>query len=337
MGSRARVAAAACVAASGLLFGGVGSAVAVADPGQTTGGDTSGRQTDAASSADDRPDTGESEGDPSRSDREGDKRDGAAGSRGDQESGDDAEPAVREDDGTVDPDDGTVDPKAEADPEVPPRDEDGEKEPPPPCCDDGEDDCWPWPWPWPQPDTDPPHSGSDGGYPGRPPVELPFPVPPVGLPPEFPPPVGEPIEPEIVDTVPGVGVAGGFSGAPVSVPVLVVAPTGLGPGPTGLGAGPAGGGGSSLPAAPRQGPAEPPRVREPQPATVGGAATLPASSFRVGYGEYLRSAGMAQIAVLAVPGLLGILVLTGAGGFVGYRQAKAGHAVRHSGVGRYMN
>ncbi len=331
MGSRARVAAAACVAASGLLFGGVGSAVAVADTGQPTSGDTSDRQNDATPSADGGPDSGESEGDPSRGEREGDKRDGTAGSRDEPGSGDEAEPAVREDDAAVDP-------KAEDEPGVPPRDEDGDKEPPPPCCDDGEDDCWPWPWP--QPDTDPPQSGGDGGgYPGRPPVGLPFPVPPIGVPPEFPPPVGEPIEPEIVDTVPGVGVAGtGLSGAPISVPVLVVAPTVLGPGPAGLAAGPTGSGaGSSLPAAPRQGPAEPPRVREPLPATAGGPATLPASSFRVGYGEYLRSAGMAQIAVLAVPGLLGILVLTGAGGFVGYRQAKAGHAVRHSGVGRYMN
>ena len=331
MGSRARVAAAACVAASGLLLGGVGSAVAVADPGQTTSGDTSDRQNDAGSSADGRTDTGESEADPSRGGRDGDERDGAAGSRGDQGTGGDAEPAVREDDATVDP-------KAEGEPEVPPRDEDAEKEPPPPCCDDGEDDCWPWPWP--QPDPDSPQSGNDGGgYPGRPPVGLPFPVPPIGVPPEFPPPVGEPVEPEVADTVPGVGMAGtGLSGAPVSVPVLVMAPTGPGPGPTGLGAGPAGGGaGSSFPAAPRQGPAQPPRVREPPPPTAGGTAALPASSFRVGYGEYLRSAGMAQIAVLAVPGVLGMLVLTGAGGFVGYRQAKAGQTVRHSGAGRYMN
>ncbi|MDZ4235463.1 MAG: hypothetical protein U1C73_17275, partial [Dietzia sp.] len=133
---------------------------------------------------------------------------------------------------------------------------------------------------------------------------------------------------------PGVGVGGsGSSGAPVSVPVVVMAPTGLGPGP-----GPSGGGaGPSLPAAPRQGAAEAPRVREPLPATPGSSVAPPASSYRVGYGEYLRTAGIAQIAVLAVPGLLGILVLTGAGGLVGYRQAKAGHAVRTGSIGRYMN
>jgi hypothetical protein len=57
----------------------------------------------------------------------------------------------------------------------------------------------------------------------------------------------------------------------------------------------------------------------------------------VGYGEYLRSAGISQIAVLALPGVAGILVLTGAGGLLGYRQAKAGHAVRTGRVARFTN
>ena len=64
---------------------------------------------------------------------------------------------------------------------------------------------------------------------------------------------------------------------------------------------------------------------------------MPASGSRVGYGEYLRSAGISQIAALALPGLAGILVLTGAGGLLGYRQAKAGHGVRSSGIARFMN
>ena len=58
--------------------------------------------------------------------------------------------------------------------------------------------------------------------------------------------------------------------------------------------------------------------------------------YRIGYTEYLRSAGLPQVAALAVPGLVGILVLTGAGGMVGYRQAKAGHAVRVGGSARFM-
>jgi hypothetical protein len=92
-----------------------------------------------------------------------------------------------------------------------------------------------------------------------------------------------------------------------------------------------------LPAAPRQGTAEPPPARQPLPATAGTNVAIPASSYRVGYGEYLRTARTSQIAALAVPGLAGILVLTGAGGFVGYRQAKAGRGVRLIGTVRFMN
>ena len=77
--------------------------------------------------------------------------------------------------------------------------------------------------------------------------------------------------------------------------------------------------------------AEPPAGRVSPPANVGSNAAVPNSSYRVGYTEYLRSAGLPQVAALAVPGLAGILVLTGAGGLVGYRQAKAGHAVRDGG------
>ena len=99
----------------------------------------------------------------------------------------------------------------------------------------------------------------------------------------------------------------------------------------------AGGGVAGLPAAPRQATAAPPRARQPLPASAGSNVTMPATSYRVGYADYLRTAGVSQIAALALPGLAGLLVLTGAGGLVGYRQAKAGHVVRPSGVARFMN
>ena len=73
------------------------------------------------------------------------------------------------------------------------------------------------------------------------------------------------------------------------------------------------------------------------PAGSGSNAVTPAVSFRAGYGEYLRSAGMPQVAALAVPGVLGMLLVSGAGGFVGYRQAKAGQAVRTRGTARFLN
>jgi len=73
------------------------------------------------------------------------------------------------------------------------------------------------------------------------------------------------------------------------------------------------------------------------PASVGGNVAMPASSYRIGYPDYLRNAGLPQLAALAVPGVAGMLILTGAGGFVGYRQAQAGQAIRTSGIARFVN
>ena len=91
----------------------------------------------------------------------------------------------------------------------------------------------------------------------------------------------------------------------------------------------------TLPGAPRPDTTEPPAGREPLPANVDSNAAVPAS-YRVGYTEYLRAAGTSQLVALAVPGVAGILALTGAGGFVGYRQAKAGHIVRTGGAARFV-
>jgi hypothetical protein len=60
------------------------------------------------------------------------------------------------------------------------------------------------------------------------------------------------------------------------------------------------------------------------------------ASYRAGYGEYLRTAGVAQMAAVAVPGVMGILALTGAGGLLGYRQARAGRTVRAGGSARFV-
>lgn len=65
-------------------------------------------------------------------------------------------------------------------------------------------------------------------------------------------------------------------------------------------------------------------------------AAMPAS-YRAGYGEYLRTAGMPQVIAVAVPGATGIMLLTGAGGLIGYRQARAGRAIRASSSGRFTS
>ena len=120
--------------------------------------------------------------------------------------------------------------------------------------------------------------------------------------------------------------------APIALPVIVVPPVGVGAGVGGAG-GPGSPGGP--PGLPRALSAEPLTKNIP-PANLGGNVARPASSYRIGYTEYLRSAGLPQVAALAVPGLAGILVLTGAGGLVGYRQAKAGHTVRVGSTARFM-
>ena len=80
---------------------------------------------------------------------------------------------------------------------------------------------------------------------------------------------------------------------------------------------------------------EPNAVRERPPASVGNATEAPAS-FRVGYPEYLREAKTGEVAALAVPGVVGLLVLTALGGVVGYRQARAGHLVHAAGTARFL-
>jgi hypothetical protein len=140
--------------------------------------------------------------------------------------------------------------------------------------------------------------------------------------------------PTVVDAEPGVGIAAvQLPIAPITLPVIVAPVTGLGGG----GGGSRGAGEPALPGTPRGVTAEPPKGREPLPANVGSNAAVPAASYRIGYTEYLRSAGLSQVVALAAPGVAGMLVLTGAGGLVGYRQAKAGHAVHTSGTARFVN
>lgn len=346
MGSRARMAAAACLVASGLLTGGGGAATASADPGQSTGDENSSRKSDApgrksdTSSGTRRHDAGTS-GNGSGPVREKGADGADRPDRPDRVDRSDRDlPGLEDRESPVGKEGQIGDPAPDLDPEVPADDglddiaregqQAADRKLWPPCCENPEQD-WDCP-PWPDPDTDEPPT-SESGSGGRPEVDLPVGLP-FTIPPEFSPSVGEPIDPDVVDAVPIGGVAeSGTPGNLVSVPVLVPTPSGAGPRP-GPGTGRAG---SPLSNRPRQGTAEPPPARQPPPATAGSNVAVGASSYRVGYGEYLRAAGLSQIAVLAVPGLAGILVLTGAGGLLGYRQAKAGHAVRTSGIARYMN
>jgi hypothetical protein len=319
---RVRAAASACLVASGLLISGVGGAIALADPGQGHG-----RSDDRTGPDDRRGD--DSVGDIVRrafglDDDGGQKAENASpGQRPDTRWGNGRGPSHGP----------------------------GEKEPPrtgtetPPTKTPTTKPCPPTKptdpsTPPEQPGPSFPESGGGGGGGGieQLPGYKPPSVPDMQLPDELQPaPPGLPGTPGVLEAGGGVVAAGAPVGAavPIALPVIVAPPLGLG---IGVGGGPAGGGASAglPPAAPRGVPAQPPAGRSTPPANVGSNAAVPNASYRIGYTEYLRTAGLPQVAALAVPGLVGIMVLTGAGGLVGYRQAKAGHAVRVGGSARFM-
>lgn len=164
----------------------------------------------------------------------------------------------------------------------------------------------------------------------------------------------EPIQP-FIDAVTGLATAAAeLPFAPITMPVIV-APVGTpGAGGGGGGAGVGGVGNGRPGVGPRPGMPESPRVTgkpggkpasPPAPAEntqnapvfAAGAGAAPAPSYRAGYTDYLRAAGLGEVAAVAVPGVTGILALVGAGGLLGYRQARAGHTVRASGTGRFMS
>ena len=127
-----------------------------------------------------------------------------------------------------------------------------------------------------------------------------------------PPPVAPP-RPVIPTVIPPVVVAppqaGGRLGSQVHVPTSIVAgaPPGMrGPAPT--------------PAAP--------------PATGPVPAEIPAT--RLGYQQYVRTAKVTDMAVAALPGVAGLLLMTVSGTVIGHRQASAGHMLRNNRAARFM-
>ncbi len=82
---------------------------------------------------------------------------------------------------------------------------------------------------------------------------------------------------------------------------------------------------------------EAPQAPPAPPAPDSGVASLSDPvAYRAGYSDYLRNAGMAQITAIAVPGAAAILLFSLGGGFIGYRQARAGHVIRAEGITRFL-
>lgn len=319
--SRVRVAASACLVASGLFIGAAGGAIALADPGDgyekqddSKGGDSIGAIVRRAFGLGDGSDAKTTE--PAQ---HGPATHLGNGRQGPTNPGE-KEPL-------------TADTSAATD--TPTETTTKSSTPTKPPCPERADPCTP---PGQTPPNPPESSGGGGGGaivqlprykpPSVPDMQLPSELRP-GQP-------GVPGGPAVLDAGAGMAAAAAPVGpaVPIALPVIVAPPIGLGG--IGGGSGPGGAAAGAPPVLPRAVTAEPPAGRIAPPANVGSNVAAPSSSYRIGYTEYLRTAGLPQVAALAVPGLFGIMMLTGAGGLLGYRQAKAGHAVHVGASARFM-
>jgi hypothetical protein len=57
---------------------------------------------------------------------------------------------------------------------------------------------------------------------------------------------------------------------------------------------------------------------------------------RLGYPRYLREPTTGELALLALPGVAGLMVLTLSGGFIGYRQANSARMFRAQSAARFL-
>ena len=376
MVSRVRVAAAACLLASGLFVGGAGGALAFADPedaGGTGGAATPGANASEvpAGEAGAAPATVGVTGRPDRRGRHGQpprvivgngREDAPSGSGESAQSGDSSKqsngsgghatgspsaPVGEQPKNANPPVSAPVQATAAADPDpalaaaAPPDAGDPGAENPqgpedpedPDECDQDGHHCLPWWWPKPGLSSSGNGNGGVGSGATKPPTRRPTRPPVMQLPAPAQAPNGDvpvlPAIPDIVNPAPGLVSAAGIVELPaVSLPQIVVPPAAGGGMGAAAGPPPAA---PRAPSAPRS-PAEPPR----SPVQAVDNPIVPAS-YRVGYGEYLRTAGISQVVAVAVPGATGIMLLTGAGGIIGYRQARSALASRSSRSARFTS
>lgn len=158
--------------------------------------------------------------------------------------------------------------------------------------------------------------------------------------PQFPwsasPPAGESAVEEATEAAaaanPAAAAAPGGLGASLLLPAIVppplLPPISLPPSPQQL---------PAVPVTPAALPADTPVMMRPSADRPADAAPgFVPEGFRAGYPKYLQSAPIDEVAGLALAGVTGLAVLTAAGGLIGYRQAKAGLAVRSGGQARFL-
>ena len=130
--------------------------------------------------------------------------------------------------------------------------------------------------------------------------------PPVASPRPFVPPVAPPAIPPVAVAPPPAGVRPGSQSHVPSSIVAGAPPEIRGPAPTAA----------------------------PPPAAGAGSVEIPATRF--GDQQYLRTAKVTDMAVVALPGVVGLLLMTVSGTVIGHRQARAGHMLRHTAAARFM-
>jgi len=130
--------------------------------------------------------------------------------------------------------------------------------------------------------------------------------PPVASPRPFVPPVAPPAIPPVAVAPPPAGVRPGSQSHVPSSIVAGAPPEIRGPAPTAA----------------------------PPPAAGAGSVEIPATRF--GDQQYLRTAKVTDMAVVALPGFVGLVLLTVSGTMIGHRQARAGHMLRHTAAARFM-
>ncbi|WP_243858593.1 hypothetical protein [Mycobacterium sp. DL440] len=102
----------------------------------------------------------------------------------------------------------------------------------------------------------------------------------------------------------------------ISVPVPAAPPVGMPP---------------AVPSAPTN-----PALRSEPPAAQMVSVPAVPESFRLGYADYLRMASTSDLLFAVLPGLGGMLLMTAAGGAVGFRQARAAQTLPSPQIARFL-
>jgi hypothetical protein len=79
-----------------------------------------------------------------------------------------------------------------------------------------------------------------------------------------------------------------------------------------------------------------PPTTEPANSSMISMTSTSGQPTRLGYPRYLREPTTGELALMALPGLAGLMVLTLSGGLIGYRQANSARTFRAQSAARFL-